>query len=305
MWPQYAAVLVGFVLLVWGADRFVIGAAATAQRLGVSALLIGLTVVGLGTSAPEMMVSISAAIEGSSELAVGNALGSNIANMGLILGITALVLPLSVRSETVRREFPMLLAITVAAASVFLNDYLGRIEGFALLLGLIAMMAWLVHIEKPSAKPAPQIDELEVDIPSDMSLGKALLLLAFGLVVLLVGAQLLVFGAKGIARSFGVSELMIGLPVVAIGTSLPELAASISAALKGEHDMAIGNVIGSNMYNLLAVVGLAGAIHPTALSGKPQRRRPSKSPRRCGTVAGFCGLSSIHCYGRTKILRIK
>lgn len=266
MLPLIGAVIVGFGLLIWGADRFVMGAAATAHRLGVSALLIGLTVVGLGTSAPEMMVSISAALKGSPQLAVGNALGSNIANIGLILGITALVAPLTVRSQTLRRELPMLLAITLLAVIPFLNSYLGRLEGFALLAGLILMMAWLVRIEATSGSGDPMQSELEAEIPIDIPLQKALLILLLGLIVLLVGAQLLVFGATGIARAVGVSELVIGLTVVAIGTSLPELAASISAATKGEHDLAIGNVIGSNMYNLLAVTGLAGAIHPTRLS---------------------------------------
>ena len=269
---QITAVLAGFALLIWGADRFVIGAAATAHRLGVSALLIGLTVVGFGTSAPEIMVSISAAIGGATELAVGNALGSNIANVGLILGITALIKPLVVRSQTLRREFPMLLAITLLALLPFLDSYLSRMEGFALISGLVLMLYWLVILETNSSGSDELEAEIEAEIRHDLTLRKALILLTIGLIVLLTGSQLLVWGATGIAKSLGISDLVIGLTIVAVGTSLPELAASIAAVFKDEHDLAIGNVIGSNMYNLLAVMGVAGAIHPTELSDSVLQR---------------------------------
>ncbi len=263
---QITAVLAGFALLVWGADRFVIGAAATAHRLGVSALLIGLTVVGFGTSAPEIMVSISAALKGATELAVGNALGSNIANVGLILGVTALIKPLVVRSETLRREFPMLLAITLLALLPFLDSYLSRIEGLLLISGLILMLYWLVKLETNSSGRDELEAEIEAEIRHDLTLRKALAVLMVGLIVLLTGSQLLVWGATGIAKSLGISDLVIGLTIVAVGTSLPELAASIAAVFKEEHDLALGNVIGSNMYNLLAVMGVAGAINPAQLS---------------------------------------
>ncbi|MFK8030247.1 MAG: calcium/sodium antiporter [Gammaproteobacteria bacterium] len=262
------AVLAGFALLIWGADRFVVGAAATAHRLGVSSLLIGLTVVGFGTSAPEIMVSISAAAGGAPELAAGNALGSNIANIGLILGLTALIMPLVVRSQTLRRELPMLLAITLLALMPFLDSYLSRFEGLALVGGLVLMLFWLVHLETSSNSSDQLVAEADAEIRHDLSLAKAVSILLVGLIVLLAGSQLLVWGATGIAKTLGISDLVIGLTVVAIGTSLPELAASIAAVFKNEHDLAIGNVIGSNMYNLLAVMGIAGIIQPTALDAK-------------------------------------
>lgn len=265
MWLFIAAVLLGFALLIWGADRFVVGAAATAHTLGVSHLLIGLTVVGLGTSAPEMLVSANAAFNGSPGIAIGNALGSNIANIALILGVTAMLVPLTVRSETLYRELPMLLAITLLSLVPFLDSYLSRLEGFMLISGLSLMLYWLVRLETRSRAGDPLRTEFEAEIRSDLKLGAALQLLLVGLVVLLVSSHILVWGATNIAAALGISDLVIGLTIVAIGTSLPELAASVSAAMKGEHDLAIGNVIGSNMYNLLAVMGLAGMIQPLAL----------------------------------------
>ncbi len=259
----WLTIVIGFAFLVWGADRFVVGAAATAHNLGVSNLLIGLTVVGFGTSAPEILVSINAAATGNPQLAIGNAIGSNIANIGLILGITALIQPLRVRSQTLRREMPVMLAVTMLTLLPFLNQNLSRIEGFALLGGLGLMMYWLVHVELESGAGDPIIADLEAEIRSDLSTARAVGMLLIGLLVLLGAAKALVWAAIHIATALGVSELVIGLTVVAIGTSLPELAASVSAALKNEHDLAIGNVIGSNMYNLLAVIGVAGAISPT------------------------------------------
>lgn len=260
-----ASILSGFVLLVWGADRFVIGAAATAHNLGVSSLLIGLTVVGFGTSAPEILVSINAAVGDNPKLAVGNALGSNIANIALILGITALVRPLRVRSLTLRREMPVLLAVTLLTLLPFLDLNLSRAEGFALLSGLGLMMYWLVRVELESTAGDPMAAEVEAEIRVDLSMLQALGMLLLGLLVLLASSRLLVWAAINVASELGVSDLVIGLTIVALGTSLPELAASITAALKNEHDLAIGNVIGSNMYNLLAVLGVAAAIAPTDL----------------------------------------
>jgi cation:H+ antiporter len=265
MWLYIVAVISGFALIIWGADRFVDGAAATAHRLGVSPLLIGLTIVGFGTSAPEILVSVNAALTGSPGIAIGNALGSNIANIGLILGITALISPLVVRSQTLTRELPILLAITLLSLLPFLDSHLSRAEGVMLLGGLILMMFWLVRLETRSLADDPLQAEVESEIRLDLTLGGALLLLLLGLAVLLFSSNLLVWGAKHIATELGVSDLLIGLTVIAIGTSLPELAASVSAARKNEHDLAIGNVIGSNMYNLLAVMGIAGAIEPAPM----------------------------------------
>ncbi|MBT8144902.1 MAG: calcium/sodium antiporter [Gammaproteobacteria bacterium] len=263
MLTYIAAITAGLALLVWGANRFVVGAAATAHNLGVSHLLIGLTVVGFGTSAPEILVSINAAISGNPNLAIGNALGSNISNIALILGVTALVQPLRIRSQTLHRELPVLLAVTLLTVLPFLDGRLSRPEGIALLLGLGLMLYWLVRVEVLSRAGDPMLAELEAEIPSDMSMKTAGGLLLIGLLTLIISSRMLVWGAINVAQAIGVSDLIIGLTIVAIGTSLPELAASIAAALKGEHDLAIGNVIGSNMWNLLAVLGVAGTLAPT------------------------------------------
>ncbi len=255
-----AAVLAGFALLIWGAHLFVTGAAATANDLGLSPLLNGVTIVGLGTSAPELLVSANAALRGAPNIAIGNALGSNIANIGLILGTTALVVPLAVRSQTLRREMPVLLAITMLSMLPFLDGYFSRAEGMALLCCLGLMLFWLVRAEDQGDDEPATFDG---EIPEGMSLPKAIGLTLIGLLILLGSSHMLVWGAQSIARALGVSELVIGLTVIAIGTSLPELAASLTAAMKGQDDIAIGNVIGSNMYNLLAVMGTAGALSPT------------------------------------------
>jgi cation:H+ antiporter len=267
MWMQLVATVAGFVLLVWGADRFVAGAASTARNLGVSPLLIGLTIVGFGTSAPEMLVSGVAAWQGNAGLAVGNAIGSNIANIALILGVTALIAPLSVHSSALRREFPVLIATTLAAYLLLSDGELGFADGLMLLIGLVILLAWLVYLGLTSRNGMldPMAAEFEAEIPTDLSMGRSLLWLAVGIVVLLASSRMLVWGAVGIAQYFGVSDLIIGLTIVALGTSLPELAASVASALKNEPDIAVGNVIGSNMFNLLAVLGIPGIIAPGAV----------------------------------------
>jgi cation:H+ antiporter len=257
-----AATLAGFILLIWGADRFVVGAASTARNLGVPPLLIGLTLVGMATSGPEIFVSVTASLGGDAELAIGNAIGSNIANIGLVLGMTALFAPITVRSATLRRELPALLAVTMVVTMVFLNLRLGRLEGVLLVGALVLLLYWLVVLGTRSGDSDPIGLEYAAEIPEGMPMRHALGWLAVGLVVLLTGSNLLVWGAQKLATAFGVSELVIGLTVVAIGTSLPELAVSVISALKGEHDMALGNIIGSNLFNSLAVVGVAGIIHP-------------------------------------------
>ena len=266
MWIQVAAIIGGFGLLVWGADRFVIGAAASARNLGVSPLLIGLTIVGFGTSAPEMLVSGMAAWNGNAGLGIGNAVGSNIANVGLILGVTALLVPLQVHSVTLRRELPMLLITALAALALLLDGSLDRVDGLVLMAGLAAMLAWVVHLGLSARRGVdPMAAEFAAEIPTDLSTGRALFWLLAGILVLLFASRLLVWGAVGVATWLGVSDLVIGLTIVALGTSLPELAASIASARKGEHDIAIGNVIGSNMFNLLAVLGLPALIQPGAV----------------------------------------
>ncbi len=262
---QLVAVLAGFTLLVWGAERFVMGAAATARGLGVSPLLIGLTIVGFGTSAPEILVSVMASMNNNPGLAVGNAIGSNITNVALILGATAVLVPLSVHSGTVRRELPILLGTTAGAWLLLSDGWLGFADGMILLGGLAVMLAWVIWLGLHSREKDPMAAEYEAEIPTDMPLRRSLFWLVFGIVVLVGSSRLLVWGAVGIAEAFGVSDLVIGLTIVALGTSLPELAASIASALKNEPDIAIGNVIGSNMFNLLAVLGIPGLLSPDAI----------------------------------------
>jgi len=259
-------VIAGLVLLTWGADRFVHGAASAARNLGIAPLLIGLTVVAFATSAPEILVSVVAATQKEPGLAIGNAIGSNIVNVGLVLGITAIIRPIKLESATLRREMPALLAVSLLTVSLFLDSYLSRIDGAVMLTGLVIVMVWLVRLGIRSAVNDPIKRDFEAEIPTDVSMKMALVWLAIGLGTLLVGADLLVDGAIGIAKLLGVSEVVIGILVVALGTSLPELAVSLASALKGEYGLAIGNIVGSNIFNLLAVIGIAATIEPAALA---------------------------------------
>ena len=254
----------GFAVLVWGAERFVHGAAAMAKNLGVSTLVIGLTIVGFGTSAPEILVSLMAAINGSPGISVGNALGSNITNIGLVLGSTALVYPLVVNSRILKREFPILLATMGLGLFLLWDLQLSRTDGIILLGTLVVFTVWLVVMGMKQPASEPLTIEIESEIPR-ISLGRAGLWTAVGLVLLLISSRILVDGAVAIATIFGVSDLIIGLTIVAIGTSLPELAASVVSAIKKEPDIALGNVIGSNMFNLLAVLGIPGIVSPMQL----------------------------------------
>lgn len=267
MLMSWLAVLGGFILLVWSAERFVHGAAGLAGNLGVSPLIIGMTIMGFGTSAPEMLVSGMAASSGNPAMGVGNALGSNIANIALVLGATALIMPLSVDSRILRREYPMLFAVTLLAGALMIDGELDTMDGSILLTSTALLIAWMIWMSK-QAQPAggPTVDpltsEFASEIPTDMSTVRALLWVALGLVVLVLSSKLLVWGAVNIARDLGVSDLVIGLTIIAIGTSLPELAASIMCVLKNEDDIAVGNVVGSNMFNLLGVMGIPGLIMP-------------------------------------------
>ena len=251
------AVVVGLVGLVLGADRFVAGARDLALRLGMSPLLVGMLVVGVGTSAPEMLVSLMAALEGDGAMAVGNAIGSNASNIGLVLGLTALVAPVPLDQDTVKKEFPLLALVTAGYYLIFLDGVLSEGDGALLLIGLALLVFRMLNRaredkeadEGPGAKPV-------------LSMMAAIVWQIGGLVVMVGSSRAIVWGAVEIARGFGISELVIGLTIVAIGTSLPELAASIAAALRDEHELAVGNVIGSNMFNLVLVLPFPALIAP-------------------------------------------
>ncbi len=259
-------IIAGLVLLIWGADRFVHGAAATARNLGIAPLLIGLTVVALATSAPEILVSVVAALRGEPGLAIGNAIGSNIVNIGLVLGVTAMIRPIPLESATLRREMPALLAVSLLTVSLFLDQILSQVDGIVMLTGLVIVMFWLARLGLRSADNDPIAQDYEAEIPTDVSMPMAIMWIVVGLGVLLLGADWLVEGAIGVAKTLGVSEVVIGITIVAFGTSLPELAVSLVSALKGEYGLAIGNIVGSNIFNLLAVIGVASAIQPTAIA---------------------------------------
>ena len=261
------AIVAGLILLVWSADRFIAGAAAVARLFGVSPLVIGLTIVALGTSAPEMFVSAIAALQGQPGLAIGNAIGSNITNIGLILGVTAVVTPLAVRSGILRRELPIAFALVALTTALLWDGDLDVFDGVVLLVGLAALLVWL-YCTATSGKDGEDslATEIVEELPAEeMSQKQAIGWTVAGLILLGGSAQVLVWGAVGVATALGVPDLIIGLTIVALGTSLPELAASLTGALKGEHDLAIGNVLGSNMFNLTVVLPLPGLLAPGAV----------------------------------------
>lgn len=254
--------LIGLAVLSWSADRFVYGASALAKNIGVSPMMIGLTIVAMGSSAPEIVVSVTASLSGSPDTAVGNAIGSNITNIALVLGITALIKPLQVSSGTLKREFPLLFVMCLLAVYVLHDQMLTFHEG-AFLIGMffvvLAGMGWLsVYVEKGDKLA----DDNESEIPTGVSTSVAVLWVLVGLVMLPLSAHFLVESAVFIAKYFGISDLVIGLTIIALGTSLPELAACIAGVLKGEDDLAMGNIIGSNIFNILAVLGMPGLIAP-------------------------------------------
>ena len=258
----FAAVVGGLVLLIYGADRFVDGAAATARNFGVSALVIGLVVVGFATSAPEMLVSGVAAYEGTPSVGIGNAVGSNIANIGLVLGVTALFAPLTVRSAVLRREFPVMFLALVLAAVLMSDLELSRRDGVILALSMVLMLAITVYLGAHGRQADPLLEEISHHPERQMSQLKATLWVVVGLALLLFGSHTLVWGAVRVATLIGISEVVIGLTIIAVGTSLPELAASVVSAAKGAPEIALGNVIGSNMFNALGVLAAPALIHP-------------------------------------------
>ena len=300
MWVPAIGLILGFSLLVWSADKFLSGAANTARNLGVSEMIIGLTVVSIGTSSPEIVVALTAALEGNPLLAVGNAIGSNIANIGLVLGITALVAPLLFSKQVLQVELPCLLGVTLLALILVFDLALGMLDGI-LLLGALLLLCLLVY--KRSSRHPEMADSIRGELGElpAMSTSKGLLWLLAGLVLLVISSELLVWSATEIAQRLGVSSMIIGLTIVAVGTSLPELAATVGSAIKGHADIAIGNVVGSNILNILAVLSLPGLITVTQLES-------AALWRDCGTMLAMTLLLALFAYGinsRTVITRFE
>lgn len=260
------ALILGIVFLALSADKFVEGAAITARRLGINPLLVGMLVIGFGSSLPEIVVSLLASMEGNTGLALGNLIGSNISNIALILGVTAVLSPLAVNSSLLKRELPFLLIVTAASSLLMIHDgFLSRGDGALLLLMFLVVMTWSVY----AGLKSPEEDKLAVDVQHALerhvSTGRALVYLIGGLIALVISSRLLVWGGVGLARELGVSDLIIGLTIVALGTSLPELASAIAAVRRNEHELALGNVIGSNLFNTTIGIGVAGLVHPTEI----------------------------------------
>jgi cation:H+ antiporter len=282
------AILVGLGLLVWSADLFVEGASATAKNLGVSSLIIGITIIGFGTSAPEILISIFSVFDNTPDLAIGNALGSNIANIGLILGITALIMPLGIASKILKREFPILIIASIILSWTVWDMRLDLIDGIVLLSSLFIALIYLMRYSQ-SSKDDVLSSEMEQEIPHDIPTRRALLLTLTGLLILVGSSKLLVWGAVNIAIELGVSELVIGLTIVALGTSLPELAASIAGVKKNESDLVIGNVVGSNLFNSLAVIGIPAIMTDFDIS-------PVAIHRDLSVTLGFTALLFLLAY---------
>lgn len=273
MVTSFVILILGFAALVWSADRFVYGAAALAKNFGVPTLIVGLTVVAMGSSAPEMMVSASAALANKTDTAVGNAVGSNITNILLVLGITALLRPLSVSLSTLKREIPLVLLVSIATWYIFSDNYFSFFEGAALLFGFVVFIGGLIFVSlRAKNQDDPFVSEACDEVPDNVPTKKAVFWLVVGMILLPVSSHFLVGSAVDIAKYFGLSDLVIGLTIIAIGTSLPELAASIAGVLKNEDDLALGNIVGSNIFNILAVLPLAGLINPSVIDASVANR---------------------------------
>lgn len=264
--------VLGLIVLSWSADRFVYGASALAKNMGIAPMMIGLTIVAMGSSAPEIMVAATSSFNGSIDTAVGNAIGSNITNIALVLGITALIKPLIVSSTTLKRELPVLLIITLVGVYFLADSELSRIEGVVLITLFVLVIAGMALLSFKVDKNDPLFAETETEIPSNVATSTAVYWVIVGLILLPLSAHFLVESAVVIAKHFGISDLVIGLTIIAVGTSLPELAASIAGVLKGEDDLALGNIIGSNIFNLLAVLAMPGLIAPGIIDGSAANR---------------------------------
>ena len=290
-------VIAAFAVLVWSADVFVAGAASIAENAGMSPVIIGLTIVSLGTSAPEILVSITAALAGSGGLAIGNAVGSNIANIGLVLGLTLLIVPFSLHPNTLRGELPTLLLVTFGTGLLLLDVELGRSDAILMISALALIMVRMVRGQARDPEVAEDVTEEEEDLPH-LPLFRAWLAFAMGLLLLVGSSRLLVWGASQIAAAIGVPELVIGLTVVAVGTSLPELAATIASALRGHAEIAMGNVVGSNLFNLLAVMAMPGLLSPEVLPDNFLLRDYGAMCAATLMLAGIVYLGHLHPLSR-------
>ncbi len=289
------SIIIGLALLVWSADKFIDGASSIARYYGLSPLLIGMVIIGFGTSTPELVVSILASLQSNSGIAIGNAYGSNISNIALILGVTSILLPISVNSLVIRKELPILLTISLISIFLLIDLELSRIDAIVLLAIFGGLVYWSIRESIRSSRDSfAQIVNEKIETSS---LKKSYFLLCGGLLLLIISSRILVFGAVGLAEAFGVPDLIVGLTVVAVGTSLPEFASSIIAAKKGESDLALGNILGSNLFNSLVVVGGAGLISPIQINREVLNRD-------IGTMFGVTILLFIFCYGYRKQGRI-
>ncbi|WNC68106.1 calcium/sodium antiporter [Thalassotalea nanhaiensis] len=305
MFVEILILLISLTALVISADKFVFGAAAIARNYGIAPMIIGLTIVAMGSSAPEMLVAATAAMKGSSDTAIGNAIGSNITNIALVLGLTALFKPLMVSSLTLKREIPILLVITIIASYMLFDLQFTFTEGVILMTGFVLFIVILLIVTLRQSKKSkisdPLILEAELDIPENVSSSSALFWLTFGIILLPLSAHFLVESATVIAKSVGISDLVIGLTIIAIGTSLPELAASIMSLIKKEDDLALGNIIGSNIFNILAVLALPALIAPGAVDSEV-------ASRDIPFMLGITFLVFLLCFslsGQFRITRLK
>ena len=256
------AVISGLGFLAWSTNRFIEGASGLARGFNVSPMIIGLTIVAFGTSAPEMLISAIAALQGNSGIGIGTAIGSNITNMALVVGVTALITPLTVHSQTLSREFPVMLLVMLVALIMIWDNVLSRFDGLLLLSGMVILIFWTIYLSHRAPAGDPLEAEFNTRLSNVVSTSSAWWELISGLILLLVCSRLIVWGATSIAYTFGISDLVVGLTIIAVGSSLPELAASVTAACKGEDDIAIGSIVGSNLFNILAALGITSAIDP-------------------------------------------
>jgi cation:H+ antiporter len=289
---DFMFIAVGLTGLVWSSDKFVEGAAAIANHAGMSPLLIGMTIVSLGTSAPEIVVSIMASLSGSGELAVGNALGSNITNIGLVLGITLIIRSITIDASTTKRELPQMVVVTLLAGALMIDGVLSVTDGALLILGLVIFLTLLAR--------RGEAPEGGMDNDSTLTPLKAWGVFTVGLALLVISSRLLVVGAVNIAMALGVSELIIGLTIVAIGTSLPELAAAVMSALKGHSDIAIGAIVGSNVFNLLVVLAGPGLFGPLTLNASVMTRDWPVTMLTTGTLMMLAWLAYQNANGDKK-----